>query len=376
MNVSATNFTVLYDNKNITADISKYMLSITYKDKVHGESDEIDIELEDVDALWQNSWYPEKGAKLTVTIGALKCGVFEIDEIELGGPPSVVNIRGAATGIKSSLRTKKSDAHENKTLKQIAEKVASKNALTIEGEIPEISLQRVTQNKETDLAFLKRIAGMYGIIFSVRNQKITFTSVYDLEKRNSSFVLDITDLTNYKLKDKSDAPKNTKSVHASAKGNKKVEADKQYAEWQAEEGYKYPDTKSGDEEIDYSRSENKQQAEAKAKAVMHLSAGNQFEGSIDIEGNVLACAGNNFDLTGVGNMSGKYHIKESSHKIDKSGGYTTACEIKRLQTPVKSQKVTVKKHKPQAKNTVVKRADLSSGSDKPFYETIFTGKVN
>ena len=77
MNVAIPKFTVLYNNKNITADISKHMLSLTYNDKTEGESDEIEIEVEDVDLKWQNSWYPEKGAKLTVTIENLKCGVFE-----------------------------------------------------------------------------------------------------------------------------------------------------------------------------------------------------------------------------------------------------------------------------------------------------------
>jgi len=359
MNVPITGFSVFYNTKNITADIAKYMLSITYKDKTHGESDEIEIEVDDVDALWQNNWYPEKGAKLTVTMGLLKCGVFEIDEIEIKGPPSTVSIRGMATGIKSSLRTKKSDAHENKTLKQIVDKIAAKNSLTVSGEIPEITIGRVTQNKETDLAFLKRIAGIYGIVFSVRDQVITFTSVYTLEKRNASFVLDVTDLSRYSLKDKSDAPKTSKSVHGSAKGNEKIEADKQYSEWQAEEGYKYPDTQSGDEEIDYSYSENKQQSEAKAKAVMHLSAANQFEGTIEIsnaEFYDLAMAGNNFQLNGIGKLSGKYNIKASSHKLDKGGGRVVECEIKRLQTPVKSAQITTKKKKkPQPNNVPVFR---------------------
>ena len=115
MTVSLPKFTVLYNNKNITTDIAKYMLSITYSDKTSGESDEIEIELDDTDGLWQNSWYPEKGAKLTLTIEELKCGVFEIDEIEIKGPPDTVSIRAMATGITNSLRTKKSDAHENKT---------------------------------------------------------------------------------------------------------------------------------------------------------------------------------------------------------------------------------------------------------------------
>lgn len=354
MKILATAFTVLYNTKNITADIAKYMLSITYKDKTHGESDEIEIEVEDVDALWSNGWYPEKGAKLTVTMGALKCGVFQIDEIEFKGPPTTVSIRGMATGITSSLRSKKSDAHENKTLKQIAQKVAAKNGLTVSGEVPEITIGRVTQNKETDLAFLKRVAGTYGIVFSVRDTKIIFTSVYDLEKRASSFVLDVTDLKGYSLKDKADAPKKSKSIHGNSKSNEKIEAEKDYNEWESEEGYKYEDTASEDEEVDYSYSENKQQSEAKAKAVMHLSAKNQFEGNIDISSEEfydLACAGNNFQLNGIGKLSGKYHIESSTHQLDKSGGRSVSCDIKRLQIPEKHTQITVKKVKQQPKNT-------------------------
>jgi len=367
MRAAKADFSVLYDNKNITEDVRKYLLSITYNDKTEGESDEIEIELEDVDALWQNNWYPEKGAKLTVTIGKLKCGVFEIDELEIKGPPDVVSIRGMATGIKSSLRTKKSDAHENKTLKQIAEKVAEKNSLTIAGEIPELTIGRATQNKETDLAFLKRIASQYGIVFSVRDKVITFTSVYDLEKRGSSFTVDKSDLSSYSLKDKADGAKKAKSVHSSAKKNEKIEADKAYADWQNEEGYKYPDSESEDEEIDYSNSENKQQAEAKAKAVMHLAATNQFEGSISMEGNDLAVAGNNFQLNGMGKLSGKYHIKSSSHKMDNDGGRTVGLEIKRLQTPTKSEQISHKKKQQQKNYIPVKRTQ--------FEKTVFGDDV-
>lgn len=362
MNVSETHFSVLYDNKNITSDISKYLISITYNDKIEGESDDIEIELEDVDALWQNSWYPEKGATLKVNIGGLSCGVFEIDEIEVKGPPSTVNIRGAAVGIKNSLRTRKSDAHENKTIKQIAETVAQKNGLNISGSIPDITIGRITQNKETDLGFLKRISQEYGIIFSVRGQDMIFTSVYDLQGRASSVTLDITELTIYSLKDKSDAPKTSKAVHSDAKKNEKIEADKQYSDWLKEDGYKYPDTKSGDESVTYSKAENKKQAEAKAKAVMHLSAQNQFEGSIEFGGdNIkidLMVAGNNFQLNGIGKLSGKYHIQSSSHKLDKSGARTVAAEIKRLQTPAKNEQITNKKKKQQPKNIKVTKASL------------------
>lgn len=351
MKIEATKFTVLYNSKNITEDVTRYLLMLTYSDKTHGESDEIEIELEDVDGRWRNNWYPEKGAKLTVSIGQLNCGVFEIDQIDLKGPPDTVTIRGMATGIVNSLRTKKSDAHENKTLRQIAEKVAQKNSLTIAGEIPEITIGRATQNQETDLGFLKRIAGQFGIVFAVRESVITFTAVYDLEKRGVSFVLDKTDLTTYSLKDKATgAVKSAKVRSKSAKDNAKVEADIEYKKWQEEEGYKYDDIENQDEAVTHERVENKQQAEAVAKAIMHLSASNQQEGSITIKGNELAVAGNNFTLEGLGKISGKFNIKESTHKIDKSGGYVTDCEIKRLQTPTVKQQITKKKKKQQPKN--------------------------
>lgn len=370
MRVAKPNYKVLYNGVNITADISRYMLSITYTDKVAGESDEVEIKLEDVDAQWQNSWYPEKGAKLNVTIENLKCGIFEIDEIELSGPPDEVSIRGMATGVTNSLRTKKSDAHENKTLKQIAEKVAQKNNLTIQGEVPDITIGRATQNKETDLAFLKRISKQYGVVFSVRDTVITFTSVYTLEGRKSSFYVDKSNLKSYTLKDKADGAIKAKSVHANPKQNEQIHQNKDFESWKNQQDYKAPDTASKDEKIDYSKTENTQQAEAKAKAIMHLSATNQFEGDISMEGNTLACAGNNFQLTGLGKLSGKYHIKVSKHTIDRSGGYSTDLEIKRLQTPTKSEQITHKKAKTPAVNVNVTKTNRSVQKEYAFNRNI------
>ena len=346
MTANVTKYNILYNNKNITSDITRFMLSITYNDKTQGESDDIEIELEDKDGIWKNSWYPEKGAKITMSIGNLKCGVFEIDEIEVKGPPDTISIRAMATGVTNSLRTNKSDAHENKTLKQIAEKIAQKNSLTVAGDIPEITIGRVTQNQETDLAFLKRISQSYGIIFAVRENTITFTSIYGLEQRNSSLKLDKTDITSYSIKDKANGMVKSASVKSkNPKKNAAVSSNLEYQEWLKTEGYKYPDVVNKDSSVTHARVENKQQADAKAKAIMHTSASNQQEGTFDFDGNELAVAGNNFDLSGFGVLSGKWNILSSSHKLDKSGGYTVSCEAKRLQTPSSKaqQKSTVKK---------------------------------
>lgn len=373
MRVAKPIFSVLYNGKNITADVAKYMLSLTYTDKTEGEADEVEIELEDVDALWQNSWYPEKGAKLIVTIGTLKCGVFEIDEIEMKGPPDTVTIKGIATGITKALRTKKSDAHENKTLKEIAEKVAQKNALTIDdtSSIPEISFSRVSQNQETDLGFLKRISREHGIVFSVRGDKMTFMSVYDLEKQKSVFTVDKFDISEYSIKDKADGMvKSAKVRTKNMKNNESVQADVDYKQWQEEEGYKYDDVESQDEEVDSTRAENTQQAESKAKAIMHLSASNQQIGNFSMIGNTIAVGGINFTLTGFGKLAGKWHIKISKHSIDKSGGYKTEIECKRLKTPTPQQQITAKKKKTKATNVNVLKTNRIGSKETVFSQNI------
>jgi hypothetical protein len=223
------------------------------------------------------------------------------------------------------------------------------------------------------LSFLKRISQDYGLVFAVRESVITFTSIYDLHKRNVSFVVDKTDLKSYSIKDKSaEGKKSTKVVHNNPKTNAKVQADLDYKKWAEEEGSEFPDIENQDQEVIHTRTENKQQAESKAKAAMHLSATNQFEGRISMKGNDLMLSGNNFQLTGLGLLSGKYNIKSSSHKIDKSGGHTVDAEIKRLKTTTKNEHITKKKKKTQPKN--VKVSNASTVTQNLGYDVLFLNK--
>ena len=96
---------ILYGQKDISSDISPYLISVSYTDRLSGESDELELRLEDTDGRWRGDWYPGKGDALTVSIGyagqeLVSCGSFEIDEIELSFPPDEVSIRALATGIK------------------------------------------------------------------------------------------------------------------------------------------------------------------------------------------------------------------------------------------------------------------------------------
>lgn len=374
---------VLYNGTNITEDVSRYLLSLTYTDKVAGESDELEIELEDTDGLWRGPWYPDKGAKLDVTIGyidqTLRCGVFELDEIELAGPGDTVRLRGLAAGITGALRTTRSYAHEKKTLRQIAQTAAARNGLTVEGNIPEVRFERITQNRETDLSFLKRIGAEFGCLFSVRDKKLVFTTIYEIEDRGASGELDRLDLTSYSFRDKATKTyKDAKVSYHNPKEKKVVATDYKTSQESNADGFAYSQIATGDTKVIYTKAENKQQAEQKAKAHLHKANSVQQEGSINIEGNPTVVAGNNLSLTGMGKLSGKWHVHESSHSITRGEGYKTTANLKRVGTASTQQQASTKrgaaklatKRNPAAVSVVPANVEVKENADAFKYTQI------
>lgn len=319
------------NGKDITNDLTGHLISVDYEDKAEGASDEVSITLHDVDGLWKGDWYPKKCDTLQVSIGydtqLMDCGTFEIDEIELSGPPDTVSIRGLAAGISKAVRTKKSKGYDNQTLKQIAEKVAGENGLTVEGTVPDIKFTRITQHRETDLSFLKRISYEYGCLFSVRDKKLIFTSVFDIHKANKVAEIDRTEMSSYSFKDKAvNVYQKAVVKFHNPTDNKVQSADVPYS--YVGEDFEQPAAKDTYEIR--TKAETKPQAEQKAKAAIVKSLTKQFEGRITVPGNPLLVAGNNINVNGLGNLSGKYHIETSHHTITRGGGYVTTINLKKV----------------------------------------------
>lgn len=58
-----------YNDKDITADISKYIESFSFTERArNGESDDLNITVENTTRIWLNEWFPERGATLTAQI--------------------------------------------------------------------------------------------------------------------------------------------------------------------------------------------------------------------------------------------------------------------------------------------------------------------
>lgn len=315
-------FKLEYNQKDITKDVSDYVVNIDYTDFESGQSDEISITFEDAEKLWQSSWIPSKGDSLRLYIGylgekLLNCGIFEIDEIEFVAPPDTLTVKALATSIKKALRQNNSVAYENKSLKQIANEIAKKHGLTLVGEIEEVKVERITQNKEHDLTFLKNLAEQYGYIFKIAENNLVFYKTEKLISAKSAKILYKSDLSRINLSEKTS--KNYKSVTVSyhnPKTGKNITATA-----------KNPACVKGDTLKISTRCENKQQALLKAKAAM-VKGNNTVEGSIDLMGNPYLVAGLNVELKDLGHFSGKYHITQARHFLDKTSGYGTSLEVK------------------------------------------------
>src|SRR5271163_1876246 len=157
--VRSPNWILTYLGVNITADVSQMVLAIRYVDRLDGASGDLEVELEDSVQLWQGPWYPALGDVVSLQIGysgeaLLDCGEFQIDELELDGPPDVMRLRCLAAYITPAMRTANTVAYENMGILEIAAEIAEKYGLTVvtatDDSESDLVFARVTQRRQMD----------------------------------------------------------------------------------------------------------------------------------------------------------------------------------------------------------------------------------
>lgn len=325
--VASPTVEILIDGKNVTGDVSLFLSRVTYTDRLENESDDLSLDFEDTSGKWQDAWFPEQGDSLQVKIGingeSLDCGVFEIDQVDAEFPPDIVSMKAIAAAISKELRTKNSKAFENQTLRNVAQFFADKHKLKLTGDMSEmqkIKLERKTQDKQTDLAFLASLASEYGLIFSVRGDKLVFMSIDSLESQPPALTLTKSALSRGRFCDK------TADVYSSATvsvRNIKGNSVKKYSIKAGSDGKK-------DELVVTTTIENQTQAKAKTDAQLLAKLREKTTGAITIPGNVKLVAGVMIELKEIGKWSGVWLVVESKHTIDPGAGYTTEATLRNV----------------------------------------------
>jgi hypothetical protein len=326
LRVPQPKWVIEYAGKDISRDIAPYVLDITYTDVLEGESDDLQINLEDRDHRWKNGWFPQKGDVIKLSIGyagekLVNCGSFQVDEVELNGPPDTVSLRALAAGVTESLRTRNTVAFENQSLGDIASKVAAKHNLKLVGSISEEkrthTARRVTQRHETDLAFLKRIGKAEGVVFTVKGSQLVWHDLDLLDGAADLKTLRRTDLKHFTFRSKTNQVYKACTVSYHDPKTKKLITHTEPAKG----------VTTGDTLKLIERCESKADAIRKAKAGLRGSNGKQVEGSVTIVGSPRLAAGGNITIKDLGVFDGQYQILKARHNVTRDGGYSTDLDL-------------------------------------------------
>jgi phage protein D len=306
------------------------ILGISYIDRLSAASGEVEIEVEDSQKRWQNSWYPALGDQLNLQIGyrrepLFNCGDFQLDELELDGPPDTMRLRYLASYITPAMRTRNTAGYENQTIAQIAKSLAIKYRLEFiaveESEEDEIGFERVTQRLETDLEFLKRLAVENGYDFAIRGSQMVFYRRSALVQVPASLTIFRSDVTRFSFKNQ------TRRIYGSANV---AYFDPDTKELLAARATALQLTPSADALKIVTRCENGAQASAKAEAALELHNLESVEMRIEGPGQTGFVAGNNILVEGWAALDGIYQIDTAHHRIDRASGYTTSIAANRL----------------------------------------------
>ncbi len=319
-----------WNGKDVTTDLLPYVLSVTYEDVYHGESDTIEITIENRDLRWLQNWYPEKGDTVVLKIGYkeekyLPCGEFEIDEIEFSGGRAsgdTVHLRGIATPFKKSIREKRTIAYENATLSKIVRLISDRNEMNAVIELDtDPTFKRVDQKQKADLTFLRELAEKYNASVKVQGNTIYFISNDKLKERSPVLTLERKDLISYSLRDKThNIYKGVIITYHDPKTKKLLKYKEDWTGYKAGADYLKINEKV----------ESLEEAKLRAKAEKHKYDSQEKTGVLSLPGNSQIVAGLVIALKGFGLMDGNWLIEKTRHTISRTSGWITEIETRKI----------------------------------------------
>ncbi len=316
---------ILYEGKDITADVSPMCTAIRYNDFWRSQSDELELEFEDSRGYWR-SWGPAKGHRVEAWLGTssmemLACGSFEVDEISFFGPPHQVRFKCLATGINPGFREQRTRFFERKSLGDLAGEVASRYGLTVAGAPAGVSIETAFQDGEHDLAFLRRISERFGYAFKVARERLVFFKATELEGMET--VITVTPSTVKEYDFQSSAEPVTQEVSLKYYDPKR----KGMVEGSAIDGAAVGgerirlDVKGGASELQARAAESQAQRKREEDTMR-----------VSMPGDIRVIAGAAAEVSGFGPFDGRYLITESLHEATRESGYAVRFELGRAGT--------------------------------------------
>lgn len=255
----------------------------------------------------------------------LNCGSFELDEVEMKGPPQTVTLRGTALPYGSALRkTKYTRAWENTTLYGIAKTIgASAGYSVMYLTTKQIRYTRKQQTHQTYIVFLQKLCRAAGLSLKITSSTLVIFDQREYEAKAETRTITRGDGTYSSYNFKTSL---TDTSYSSC-----------HVIWTTSAGatIEYTFTPSGfkkdkDNMLEVSGEPVSTKTEAKNLAIAKLREANKGEttGSFSMPGDVSLCAGLTVKVQGFGDYDGKYIIEEAKHHVSKGSGYTTSIQLR------------------------------------------------
>jgi phage protein D len=333
MNPRSASLQVHYNNVNISADLQSHLLSWKFTDNMSGQADDLQITLEDTKQLWSGSWMPDKGASLTAQIirnnwlksgqiDQLTFGQFEVDEIDIEYPPSIVTIKALSVPESSSLRGQaKNRAWEKTYLSVVAKDIANGSKLKLYFDTEyDPDYDRVEQTGETDLAFLQRLCDDAGLCLKVTDKQIVIFDEQKYENQAPVATIKKGDAYIKSYSGKSTMNGLYKSCHV------------EYKNPNTGQVISYTFTPTNPPKTDKilyvnDRVSSYKQAEMLAKKRLRDANKEGMTFSITLLGDTRFLAAMTVNLSGFGKFDGKYIITQAIHS--QQNGYETSLQLRK-----------------------------------------------
>lgn len=162
------------------------LVSLGITEKRGEEADQLDLVIDDTDGAVA---LPPTGAKIhiwlgwkqgsDVTPGLVDKGWFIVDEVAHGGPPDLITIRARSADFTSDLTTRREKSWHGTSLGTIVTEIAERHQLMprCAASLAGVTVTAKAQNRESDLAFLRRLGRERGAFAKIARGVLIFSPI-------------------------------------------------------------------------------------------------------------------------------------------------------------------------------------------------------
>lgn len=173
MSIKKPSFILKANGKDVTSSLKPYIYAIEYTDAKDNEADGFKISFQG-----ENFAPPSYKDILKVWLGfdakLWYIGSFSVLKTRLEYGTKKVSVTATPVNFSTQIKEKRTASYENVSLDKILQKIAKRNDLSVKNSFYDLVFLHLSQDDESDISFMRRIAKDIGATFAIKNDTILF----------------------------------------------------------------------------------------------------------------------------------------------------------------------------------------------------------